>query len=101
MFTTHNGGVPGTNTPTEKAPGTTNPKGLMADSNTADSRSHGATAKAHDGKAIATQIARLALAGHVVHKGQSGDYLVSKFGMTKHCSDFAELAAFAQKVGVN
>ena len=84
----------------QKAPGSTKSKGLMTYTNTADSRSHGAIQQAHDVKAIATQIARLALAGHVVHKGQSGDYLVSKFGMTKHCNDFAELAAFAQKVGV-
>jgi hypothetical protein len=53
-----------------------------------------------DSKAIATQIAHLKLAGHVVHKGQSGDYMLSKYGMSKHCKDFAELAAFAQKLGV-
>lgn len=52
-------------------------------------------------KAIATQIARLALAGHTVHKGQIGDYLASKYGMTRYCANFAELQAFALKLGVN
>lgn len=70
------------------------------DTNSADFRSHEAINQAHDGKAITTQIARLALAGHAVHKGQSGDYLVSKYGMTRYCKDFTELAAFAQKLGV-
>ena len=84
----------------QKAPGACDSKGLHTDHNSADFRSHGQIQHAHDSKAIATQIARLALAGHAVHKGQSGDYLVCKFGMTKHCSDFAELAAFAQKLGV-
>lgn len=52
-------------------------------------------------KEVATQIARLALAGHAVHKGQCGDYLVSKYGMTRYCQDFDELVAFAVKLGVN
>ena len=51
-------------------------------------------------KAIATQIARLALAGHAVHKGQHGDFTVCKYGMTRYCKDFAELQAFAVKLGV-
>ena len=52
-------------------------------------------------KEAATQIARLALAGHAVHKGESGDYMVSKYGMSRHGQDFAELQAFALKLGVN
>lgn len=55
----------------------------------------------HEQKAIANQIARLALAGHHVHKGQQGDYTVSKYGMSRYCKDFAELQAFAVKLGVN
>jgi len=55
---------------------------------------------APDRKAIATQIARLALAGHAVHKGQHGDYTVCKYGMTRYCQDAAELAAFAKLLGV-
>ena len=83
-----------------KAPGACDSKGLHTNTNSADFRSQGARNQAHDSNAIAHQIARLALAGHVVHKGQFGDYLVSKFGMTRHCANFAELAAFAQKLGV-
>jgi len=49
---------------------------------------------------IGELIARLALAGHVVHKGQHGDYTVSKYGMTRYCQDAAELAAFAKLLGV-
>jgi hypothetical protein len=99
-YTTQNGGVPGSTTPIEKgqgAPSTLTPK---TDTNSADFRIDGAIQQAGDGKAIANQIARLSLAGHVVHKGQSGDYLVSKYGMTRYCQDFTELVAFAQKLGV-
>lgn len=85
----------------QKAPEACDSKGLHTDTNSANFRSQEATNQAPDGKATANQIARLALAGHVVHKGQSGDYLVSKYGMTRYCANFAELAAFAQKVGAN
>ena len=68
--------------------------------NSADFRSHGATNQAHDGNAIAHQIAQLALAGHVVHQGGAGDYTVCKYGMTRYCKDFAELQAFARQLGV-
>lgn len=47
-----------------------------------------------------TQIAKLALAGHAVHKGQCGDYLVCKYGMSRWCQDFAELQAFAKQLGI-
>jgi hypothetical protein len=100
MTTNIDGGVPGANTPIGKGQGGCDPLTLKTDTGRAYFRSHGAINQAHDGKAIATQIARLALAGHVVHKGQSGDYLVSKYGMTRYCQDFIELAVFAQKLGV-
>lgn len=80
---------------------TTNIKVLHTETNSADVRSHGTIQQAPDGKAISTQIARLALAGNAVHKGQSGDYLVSKYGMTRYCANFTELEAFACKLGVN
>lgn len=54
-----------------------------------------------DSKAIANQIARLALAGHHVIKGDRGDFTVCKYGLTRYCANFAELAAFARKLGVN
>ena len=50
--------------------------------------------------AIANQIAALALAGHTVHKRTDGDYLVCKYGLSRWCKDFAELQAFAEKLGV-
>ena len=56
--------------------------------------------QAPGGKAIANQVARLALAGHAVHRGKDGDFTVCKFGMTRYCEDFAELQAFAVKLGV-
>ena len=52
-------------------------------------------------KTIATQIAELALAGHAVHQGKCGDYLVSKYGLSHWCSDFDELQLFARKLGVS
>lgn len=89
------------NAPNRKAPGVSDDsKGLMTITNKADSASDGPTNQAPDSHAIAYQIARLALAGHVVHKGTDGDYLVCKYGMTRWCKDFAELAAFAKKLGV-
>ena len=57
------------------------------------------TTTTDNSKAIANQIARLALAGHHVIKGDGGDYTVCKYGLTRYCANFAELAAFAQKVG--
>lgn len=55
---------------------------------------------AQKSQAIANQIAVLALAGHHVHRGTDGDYLVCKYGLSRWCSDFAELQAFAKKLGV-
>lgn len=52
------------------------------------------------GKAVSTQIATLALAGHHVHKGTAGDFTVSKWGLSRYCENFAELQAFALKLGV-
>ena len=85
----------------QKAPGAYDSKGLHTDTNALNFASHGPINQAPDGRATANQIARLALAGHVVHKGADGDYIVSKYGMTRYCADFAELQAFALKLGVN
>jgi len=49
----------------------------------------------------ANQIARLALAGHIVHKGIHGDFTVCKYGLTRYCADYAALVAFARQLGVN
>jgi len=85
----------------QKAPGACDSKGLHTDTNAPHFASHGPIQQAPDSKAIATQIARLALAGHHVIKGDRGDYTVCKFGLTRYCADYAALVAFAVKVGVN
>jgi hypothetical protein len=85
----------------QKAPGACDSKGLHTDTNASYFASHRAIQKATDGKAIATQIARLALAGHTVHKGIHGDFTVCKYGLTRYCANFAELAAFPRQLGVN
>jgi hypothetical protein len=84
------------NPTSDKAPGAINTEGLSTDiTNDLDFATG-----ARPSKAIATQVAQLAIAGHTVHKGQSGDYLVSKYGMSRYCQDFAELQAFARQLGV-
>ena len=88
-----------TNT-TQKAAGAINTNGLHTDTNAADFRTSEATGQAPDGKAIATPIARLALAGHAVHQLADGGFLVSKYSYTYHAKDFAVLQDFARKLGV-
>lgn len=88
-----------TNT-TQRAAGATNSNGLHTDTNGANFRTVGAMEQAHNGNAMANQLARLALAGHAVHTGSAGDFTVCKYGMTRYCKDFAELQAFARQVGV-
>ncbi|MBC7718350.1 MAG: hypothetical protein H7Z77_00950 [Chitinophagaceae bacterium] len=52
-------------------------------------------------KAIAAQIAELAIRGHAVHQLKDGGFLVCKYGHTFHANDFAELQAFSRRLGVN
>ena len=52
-------------------------------------------------KAVATLTAQLALAGHTVHKLQSGGYLVCKWNCSYHAKDFKALQAFARQLGVS
>ena len=80
------------------APSTLTP---MTDTNNADFASHGPIQQAHDGQAVADQVARLTRAGHVVHQSGLGDFLVTKYGLSRYCAGFDELKAFAQKVGAN
>ena len=84
----------------QKAPSACNAKGLHTDTNGIDFRTGDAKGQAPDGKAIATQIACLALAGHAVHQLADGGYLVSKYSYTHHAKDFAALQDFARKLGV-
>jgi hypothetical protein len=51
-------------------------------------------------KAVLTQIAELALAGHAVHELRSGDFLVCKYGLSYYAQDFVALQAFAKRLGV-
>lgn len=69
--------------------------------NESNFRSHGPIREALDVKVTATLIAQLALAGHAVHKAQDGGFIVTKWGQTRYCANLAELAAFAQQLGVN
>jgi hypothetical protein len=68
-----------TNT-TKKAAGASNTNGLHIDTNDADFLTDVASQQAPDHNAIANQIGRIALAGHVVHGGSMGDFTVTKWG---------------------
>jgi hypothetical protein len=50
-----------------------------------------------DPQAIAALIERLQAAGHHIHQDRSGGYLVTKWGMTRHCIDAESLQAFAKQ----
>jgi len=50
-------------------------------------------------KALSTVTAQLALQGHVVHVGQSGDFVVCKQGLSKYCQDMGALQDFARQIG--
>jgi len=52
-------------------------------------------------KAVETQIAVLALAGHAVHELRCGDFLVCKYGYSHYAQDFDALQAFARRLGVS
>jgi hypothetical protein len=51
-------------------------------------------------KRLASLIARMALAGHSVHKLQDG-FLVTRWGMSRHCPDLAALIGFSRVLGVS
>lgn len=87
-------------TTTQKAADATNANGLYTNTTKINFLTAEAIEQVPSGKTIATEIARLALAGHAVHKGHCGDFTVCKYGMTKYCQDFEELQAFSKKLGV-
>ena len=80
----------------QKAPGAINTEGLETDTT---NDLNFATGK-RPCKAIATQVAELAIRGHAVHQLKDGGFLVCKYGHTFHAIDFAELATFAGRLGV-
>jgi len=51
-------------------------------------------------KEEATLIAKMAMAGHAVHRGRVGDFTACKYGMSRYCEDFAALKRFAIQLGV-
>lgn len=85
----------------EKAAGASYTSGPHTDTNGVNFRTAGTIDQAHDGKALATQLQRLALAGHTVHRGDIGDFTVCKYGMSRYCQDFAALQDFAKMLGVS
>lgn len=52
------------------------------------------------GNPTAILIARLGLAGHTVAHGTNKDFFVGKWGLIRHCPDYAALENFARIVGV-
>jgi hypothetical protein len=50
-------------------------------------------------KRLATITARMALAGHQVHRLEHG-FLVVRWGMSRACPDLASLVGFARQLGV-
>lgn len=80
----------------EKAPGAINTEGLETDTTNDLNFATGTRQR----KAIATQIAELAIRGHAVHPLVNGGYLVCKYGYTHHAPTFEALQAFARKLGV-
>lgn len=81
----------------EKAPRDINTKGLTTDTTNDLNFATGTRLW----KAIATQVAELAIRDHAVHQLKDGGFLVCKYGHTFHAIDFAELQAFARRLGVS
>ena len=85
-----------TDTTNEKAPGLQS-EGLDTDTTNDLNFATGQRQR----KAIVTQIAELALAGHAVHELRCGDFLVCKYGYSHYAQDFEALRAFARRLGVS
>ena len=49
-------------------------------------------------KRLQTLVAQMSLAGHQVHRLEQG-FLVSRWGMTKVCPDYASLVKFSRQIG--
>ena len=80
-----------------KAPGASNTEGLETDTNNVLDFASGQLQR----KAIVTQIAKLASAGHAVHELRCGDFLVCQYGYSDYAQDFDALQAFARRLGVS
>ena len=51
-----------------------------------------------DQKRLANLICDFRVRGHAVHRLERG-FIVSKFGLVRHCQDFSDLVRFARIVG--
>ena len=82
------------------APGACNTEGLTSNTNKDLNFATGQ----RPSKAIATQIAQLALAGHAVQRLQCGDFLVCRWGYSQYAQyaqDLDALQRLARKLGVS
>lgn len=102
MINLHSASMAGQRTPAnEKTSSSGGTEGLRDFENKqSDSTQPIVSAQHADAKALFTQIAELALAGHAVHELRDGAFMVCKYGMSKYCEDFDELQLFARKLGV-
>lgn len=53
------------------------------------------------GRAVAGLKARFAIAGHQVYDGANDDFIVTRWGMYRHCPDLEALGMFARVLGVD
>ena len=51
------------------------------------------------GKALETLKAQFAIVGHQVYEGSADDFIVTRWGMSRHCPDLAALRSFARVLG--
>lgn len=79
----------------EKAPGACDTEGFYTDTNTPNF----ATGN-QNSKAIATQIAELALAGYAVHKLRCDDFLICRHDHSHYAQDLQALQVFVRKLVV-
>ena len=86
-----------TDSTNEKAPGAINTEGLTTVTTTDLNFATGTWRS----KAIAMQVAELVIRGHAVYQLKDDGCLVCKYGHTFHAHDFAELQAFARRLGVS
>ena len=84
-----------------KGNGLTADNSQPAEASTQDTNDLNFATGKRNSKAIATQVAELASRGHAVHQLKDGGFLVCKYGHTFHANDFAELQAFARRLGVS
>ena len=82
----------------EKAPGTCDSKGLVADTTGADFPT-----AAHGGKAFASLAARFALVNHTLTRSNAADgaliYLAGRWGLSRALPDLQAAAHFLAQIG--